>query len=555
MANLNLETVDKPKKLDSDDDYHITDVVKYCHDLFADNGQDNSKVTVDVATCYASSLPIYKHIHGVPKPDNVVMLGTDPQGNMYYAMCMTYIILREHVLGNLNGNYAAMISYVPMVLTQGRGLFIEPGNAWPLYTVGMISKHKFEDVVDVPDISQMSTIYAINQVLVSVAGQSHKMIIQERFLLGFNILQMLSKSIKGNQISLHPPHLDLEQCGKFDVCSNWKKLILIMIFDEDAPGLTNDLEELFDFIESWLEDFYDYTYAWGDDIIRNVLITTIVRIYGDEMQAPYEYYIDLMYGILDDVEDVFMPPGIKSRLLSMRPELENAEERGFLDPIELDLIHHNAGDFWIDDCTKNPAFVAGVRVKGGLQPMIIPSLDKTFSVKYRGVREILSVEGGVLTCGWNEPRKLLSLFHDQMSTCSGIFEGQKTENLTLGTSMQGSIVANIALSGALGPAPGLWVLSHIIHGDLTVSESSPRSYATLLAVPKGQLEIKAPLSSGIIRSIHAVTDGSRLFSVWTQNLMLELSRNGQALLSSGLKCSLEKECMTSCSILSNRPIL
>ena len=83
--------------------------------------------------------------------------------------------------------------------------------------------------------------------------------------------------------------------------------------------------------------------------------------------------------------------------------------------------------------------------------------------------------------------------------------------------LKGPMVTNIALSGFLGPDVGLWVLSHIIHGDLTVSPHSLACYAQMLSVENGRPNLSAPIAPEIMQSIRAVTDGTNIYSVWHSN--------------------------------------
>ena len=111
------------------------------------------------------------------------------------------------------------------------------------------------------------------------------------------------------------------------------------------------------------------------------------------------------------------------------------------------------------------------------------------------------------------------------------------------------MVANIALSGILGPAAGVWVLSHIIHGDLSVSLNGRAGYAKMLSEENGRLRLSAALAPEILSCIHTVTDGEKIYSVWHSNLIMRLELSGHEWKATSRNNSLEYARLKSCVII------
>ena len=114
------------------------------------------------------------------------------------------------------------------------------------------------------------------------------------------------------------------------------------------------------------------------------------------------------------------------------------------------------------------------------------------------------------------------------------------------------MVANIAMSGMLRDDARLWVLYHILYGDLTVSEDHLAFYAKFLSEPEGgKLKLNIPISPGIVREIHSVTDGVSVYSLWHGYIIMKLMKRNKEWHATRPE-SLLKEKVRSCVITSNR---
>lgn len=536
-----------------DYDVHIEDIISYVHSIFADNGKDRSRFLLDVATCNSSALSVYQESDYPDKLPNSISLGVGSNGQNYYASSMSYTILREKELGNLACSYKGFISYVPMVLSGGRGVFLPPGNAWSIDTVGMVTLHLFQTPTPAPDLSNLSLLEAINQILITLAGGCSRWSDQQKFLVGYNILEMFTKTIQDKGISLEKP--SVTEFDRFDVNSDWRMLILVYVFGLEVEGLTEGIELLIDWVEADLLTCYDYPYSWEDEVQRNALVSYMARSFLSSMHGSAEYYMDLLFEVIEELEDLdecLLPNSFKNTILGFRPELERALIDGFLEPIGFGAIRHNAGEFLINQPVENDGTASGIRYVAGLQPMILPSVDFKFNIRIPGVRVKVTIIGEELTM---QSRKLSALMREYVGrTTSFSILGNGISRAYVPTinTLQGSMVANIALSGVLGPAVGVWILSHIIHGDLTVSPQSLACYAKCLATPNGKLKLSAPLAPEIIQSIHAVTNGTHIYSVWHRNLVLKLELKQREWHASSVELQDDNDSLKSCMITSVR---
>lgn len=573
----------------SDSDIHITDVEQYVRDIFTDEeGEQNSNTILDVATCYGSSLPLYLNdLSGDIRPQTTVTIGSDESGRTYYTMCMTYIILREKMLGTLPGSYEGMISYVPMVLSGGQGVFIDPGNAWPLDTVGMSTFHRFADqnIDKVPDISAMPLIDALNHLLLAVVGGCAEMPDVQKFVLGFNILKYLAADIKrlkitnlenGIQLNYidddaegdHDSFLDDDSSG-FDVNCDWRPLISVLIFRRDCPSVSNAIEKIVDFLDGFLLTTFDYVAAWDDEVAVTSLISIMVRLSDDILIGSYENYMDNLFIAMDGIEDTeLLPPGLKQLALSFQDELDEHEQNGYLDPIEIgDVVSHNNGTYFTDTVIEiDPEScrdIGGIRVKRGIFPLLNSQPSSNFSLKYGDIRAQLSVQRGSVELRSSGLKTLYEVFekvvagvlrhrNDDILNLSSHFQAGETSGDVQPAHIHGSVVVNIVLCGMLGTAPGLWLLSHIVNGQLTVSPKSTAQYAKAISVEDGTIEIHVPLHSAILRSIHCATDNVHVYSIWSTESFLLIQRDGHSYRAVKPEQRPSNAELNSCTIVANR---
>ena len=151
----------------------------------------------------------------------------------------------------------------------------------------MITHHNFKDDIQAPPITQPSLIDAtrINQVLIALNGDSKRFPEVQKFIVGYEILQMLAKTICYYKIKLKG--CDLSNFGSLDVNKDWRKLIVVLIFNEDAPNLSCDITDFSEDIDIDLLNFYDHASNWKSTLHRDALITLIVGIHGDKMFGSY----------------------------------------------------------------------------------------------------------------------------------------------------------------------------------------------------------------------------------------------------------------------------
>ena len=192
---------------------------------------------------------------------------------------------------------------------------------------------------------------------------------------------------------------------------------------------------------------------------------------------------------------------------------------------------------------------SGIRYDRGLMPMIMPSLEMKFKVKMPGLRATLTIAGDEIILTARKLSSLVKEYESRVTGCSVLGSGITRQYVPRVEKLQGSMVANIALSGILGPAAGLWVLSHIVHGDLSVSPDSLACCAKFLSVGSGKLKLSAPIAPEILSCIHAATDGDNMYSVWHSNLIMRLELNEHEWKTTLVDKSLDYERLRSCVII------
>ena len=185
--------------------------------------------------------------------------------------------------------------------------------------------------------------------------------------------------------------------------------------------------------------------------------------------------------------------------------------------------------------------------------MITPSTHFELNVRMPRVHAKLKIVGDEITLSSRRMFSLMKEYQGRVTAFSILGNGITRQYVPRVEVLKGSMVANIALSGILGPDAGLWVLSHIIHGDLSVSPESLACYAKLLSVENGKLNLSAPIAPEIMTSIRAVTDGENMYSVWHSNLIMKLELHRREWHATSVDRNLDHRRLQRCIITSSRP--
>ena len=215
----------------------------------------------------------------------------------------------------------------------------------------------------------------------------------------------------------------------------------------------------------------------------------------------------------------------------------------------LDSLKYEREYYHIHATIEKGGIISGIGYKKGLQPMIMPSLDMNFRVKMPNLKATLTIAGDEIILSTRKLSALIREYESRVTGISVLGNGITRQYVPRIGELRGSMVANIALSGILGPAAGVWVLSHIIHGDLSVSPDSLACYAEFLSVESGKLKLSAPIVPEILSCIHTVTDGDNIYSVWHSNLIMRLELNGHEWKTRSVNSSLDYERLRSCVII------
>lgn len=493
-----------------------------------------------------------------------IRVGIGNDGTHYFATCINYAILHSVCTKQAEPLcFAGITSYTPAVLSKQNDLvlFMEPGNAWPMNTMGLSDSHSFNSIdsalfnVSFED-PHLSTSSAINHVLCLVAGKCDTDSTAERFLIGFHMLWRLRNTLKHTCITIE--NADHHQYPAFDVHFSWTKLIAILLFGQNANGLSNDIERLVGFEHNFLEDRFDDADTWNQDASRSVLLFAVAFQSNCKTSTRnISFYADNMINtaVFDKkLIDTIVSSSLNCFISNLLPSLMEQHMNGELEPSLLrSPIRHNAGEYLTDTIVPSSGVVSGIRYVKGLQPIILPSASFKFNVRQPGLRAILKIVGEDLVLESRNLTTLAKEYQNQVTGFSILGNGITRSYVRRVDVLKGSMVANIAFAGILGPAAALWLLSHFIYGDLTVSERSLACYADGLAVPDGKLVLSAPIAPEVMRSIHTVTDGEKMYSVWHPKLVFELEEKKgvwhASKLSNGI--GMEEE-VQSCFITSNR---
>lgn len=275
------------------------------------------------------------------------------------------------------------------------------------------------------------------------------------------------------------------------------------------------------------------------------LNASIVPDCSDEQLA---YHRDLMYQFIVEEDGAVMADASVAYLLNeIREGLDEMEEAGILEPHPRSFFEHLAGDTIASNELEDDLRVGRISLEARVSPTIDLSSSASYVVRMDGKRAKLVIEGGsTLTLHGRDAGTLLGKFARGIQSVElfGFALGRKaTPDIAI---LQGSMVANLVMQGAFGPSAGLWLLSHILYGDMEVSTESQNGLIRCLAKSTDGLRINVNIDAEIAASIHAATDGKRVFLCLSEGKIFRLRRKGNSIC--GTLCNVDVTEMGSCSL-------
>ncbi|KAI0560975.1 hypothetical protein FGB62_95g057 [Gracilaria domingensis] len=272
------------------------------------------------------------------------------------------------------------------------------------------------------------------------------------------------------------------------------------------------------------------------------------------------YHCDTLYSFIVDGEDANITtpqgqPRAATLLDTLAGQLREMEERGLLEPLRRSFVEHLAGESLTQDTLSKNARVARIRLDARASPTIELTSSCTYPIRLNGRRAKLEIENGadlVL-----KGRDAIRLARDFVRSLEGInavgFGGQRRSSPPEGN-LRGSMVANLIMQGSFDAGAGLWLLSHILYGDVKVScESENRIFSSIGGSHPDGLRINVPIDAEIVASIHAATDMSRVFLCLSKSRIFELERRGSSLIA--VSRDIDVSNMKGCSLAPLRGVL
>ncbi|CAN8065089.1 unnamed protein product [Agarophyton chilense] len=271
--------------------------------------------------------------------------------------------------------------------------------------------------------------------------------------------------------------------------------------------------------------FHHLSEADGWKYVQRHFWLSIRTIGLDVEQSAKTFHFDVLYRML--IEEGLILDGAEEEDVGVLKEFVcDLEEKGDLDPLPKRFVEHLAGESLTRDTLQEDTRVAQMRLEARASSTIELTTATTFAVRVNGRRARLAIENGseLVVRG----KDVAKIGRDLVNRLQGMsfmgfgatWAGSSSENRNL----KGSMVANVVMQGEYGAGAGLWLLSHILYGDVKVSNESENGLMQSVASDSTGLRINVPIDAGIAASIHAATDGEGVFLCLSRSHVFRLRR-------------------------------
>ncbi len=214
---------------------------------------------------------------------------------------------------------------------------------------------------------------------------------------------------------------------------------------------------------------------------------------------------------------------------------------------------HLAGETLTKHKLSKDIRVAHISLQARSSVTIELTAEPKHRIRMDGLRAMLVIEeGSKLMLKGRDAARLAHQFLSGIQTVTVLGFGLGRAATQVGPPLTGSLVGNLVLSGAFGPGAGLWLLGHIMYGDLKVSRDSENGLIKSLGRNDEGLRINVDIDARIVASIHAVTDGRKeVYLCLSRNRIFKVRRKSN-LLSASLCDGVDVKSMMGCSIAPRR---
>lgn len=174
--------------------------------------------------------------------------------------------------------------------------------------------------------------------------------------------------------------------------------------------------------------------------------------------------------------------------------------------------------------------VAGIYIEARLSREVKPTSKYSCPGEIDGKTVTLAIDGNKLVIRGRSPWQVAREYFGSLQTLGvfGITIGKRASSKK--KNREGSMIANLVIQGDYGHKAGLWLLSHVLYGDVCVSTVSKNSLFASLGTEGEGLRVNTLLDADIVMSLRAVTDNTHVYLCLNKENIFKLRHHGSLLL-------------------------